>query len=528
MAGSYSDLFLPYSNNTLELIFEQMPLGVVVLSLEWRLLRFNAVWENYLRRYNPNCAPLLQIGCALFDLLPFAHPTLESLLERAMQGETVREQALCIATHTTKTYVNVMVTPLLDESKVTSILIVGIDVTPQITAQYELQSALYLLQRSHEEIEQRVEERTRELTTLITIQQALTSTLHFNEVLLMIVHEARRLTHTDVSAVFLPDDQGLALAVLSSEQSVDIQPGYHVSLTNSITGTAFRTGQNQLVADLTNYENIDANAIHKAGLHSLLAVPLVSGTQTIGVLSVGNKIKASLGEEEERLLMMMAPSAVIALENGQRYEHASEIAVAAERGRLARDLHDAVTQTLFSASLTAEVLPRLWDRNPAEGRKRLEKLRELTRGALAEMRTLLLELRPTALSEMELHDLLQQLAEGIAGRTQIHIDVTVKGECTLSSEVKIALYRITQEALNNVARHSKARNAQVLLIQTDQYVELNIIDDGCGFVPATKRANHLGMQIMAERVEAICGTLTIETKSGYGTHVKVLWPAKKE
>jgi signal transduction histidine kinase len=517
------DPFLLYPTDMLEVLFEQMPTGMVVLDVAFRLLRFNTTWENYVRRCSPEAAHLLQSGYSLFDLLPSSRSALEPLFERVLLGETVCEQVLCAATEDPKAYVNLIAAPLRHGMTVAAILVVGMNITPQTMAQYELQQALQSLQRSHEEIEQRVNERTHELTTLITIQQALTSTLHFNEVLLMIVHEARRLTHTDVSAVFLPDDQGLSLAVLSSEQAIDLQPGYHISLTNSITGTAFRTGQTQLVMDVAHHAKTDANIIQKAGLNALLSMPLMSGTQSIGVLLVGNKVKGTLGKEQERLLKMMAPSAVIALENVRRYEHASEIAVAAERGRLARDLHDSVTQTLFSASLTAEVLPRLWDRSPSEGRKRLEKLRELTRGALAEMRTLLLELRPTALAEMGLRDLLQQLAEGIAGRTQIHIDVTIEGECTLLNEVKIALYRITQEALNNVARHSKAQNAQIRLIQSDEQIELSIMDDGCGFDATVNRANHLGLRIMAERVEAIGATLDLQTQNRGGTQIKVLW-----
>ena len=108
---------------------------------------------------------------------------------------------------------------------------------------------------------------------------------------------------------------------------------------------------------------------------------------------------------------------------------AAEVAVAEERNRLARDLHDAVTQTLFSASLIAEVLPKLWRRDRNEGKRRVAELRELTRGALAEMRTLLLELRPTALEDAELGELLKQLAESITGRARVPGDTLATGTC---------------------------------------------------------------------------------------------------
>ena len=146
----------------------------------------------------------------------------------------------------------------------------------------------------------------------------------------------------------------------------------------------------------------------------------------------------------------------------KRDEEEREKAAIAERTRLARDLHDAVSQTLFSASLIAEVLPRIWEKNQPEGKKRLEEIRQLTRGALAEMRTLLLELRPAALADTDLGDLLHQLGESITGRARVPVDVTVNGEChVLTTEVKVALYRIAQEALNNVAKHSGAKRARV-------------------------------------------------------------------
>jgi signal transduction histidine kinase len=197
--------------------------------------------------------------------------------------------------------------------------------------------------------------------------------------------------------------------------------------------------------------------------------------------------------------------------------------VAAERNRLARDLHDAVTQTLFSSSIIAEVLPRIWDRDPEEARRRLEELRELTRGALAEMRTLLLELRPSALVEARLADLLRQLAESITGRARVPVALEVEGECQLDAEVKVALYRIAQEALNNVAKHAGASAASMRLSCQPGQVELFVRDDGQGFDPASLPPNSLGLGIMRERAEAIGAALTIESRPGSGTQIEVLW-----
>lgn len=513
----------PYAGDVLELLFDRIPMGIVIINPDFTILRYNATWESFCQRNSPETSRMLYPGASYFDILQLSRPTFEPLFRRTLSGETLREFALCIPTTTTSPYCNILITPLIRNQQIAGILVAGTDVTEQVETQQALQTALDELQLSHEEVEQRVDERTRELKTLMTVQQALTSSLNHNEVLHVIAREARRLTHTQVGGVFLPQGDKLLLTALSSEHPIDVEVGYSISLTDSITGTAFRTGKTQLVVDIAGYHGVDPNATGKAGLHSILSVPLLSGSCIIGVLSVGNKVDGMLGAEDERLLNMMAPAAVIALENVRVYEQASETAVAAERGRLARDLHDSVTQTLFSASLTAEVLPRIWLLNPNEGMIRLEKLRELTRGALAEMRTLLLELRPAALTEMPLADLLHQLAEGIAGRTRIVIRMSVEGDVDPAADIKIALYRIAQEALNNIAKHAKTRTAEVILRQTDQAITLIIKDDGRGFDPAANRANHLGLRIMAERAEAINAVIKIEAAPNRGTTITVLW-----
>jgi signal transduction histidine kinase len=204
-------------------------------------------------------------------------------------------------------------------------------------------------------------------------------------------------------------------------------------------------------------------------------------------------------------------------------EKAAQEAVVLERTRLARDLHDAVTQTLFSASLIAEVLPDLWNINQAEGWKRLAELRKLTRGALAEMRTLLMELRPSALTEIPLPDLLRQLGESLIGRTRLPVQLCVEGARKLPPDLQICLYRITQEALNNIVKHAKATQALVTLKLNEDKVTLTIADNGSGFDPACVPPDHLGLKIMRERAEAIGAQISIYSEPGEGTQISVSW-----
>jgi signal transduction histidine kinase len=261
-----------------------------------------------------------------------------------------------------------------------------------------------------------------------------------------------------------------------------------------------------------------------AETRSELAVPLKTKTAVIGVLNVESDQLNAFDESDLAVLQSLAHQAAIAIENAHLYERARELAILEERQRLARDLHDAVTQTLFSSSLIADVLPRIWERNQDEGWQRLEELRQLTRGALAEMRTLLVELRPTDLAEAELGDLLRQLAEAISSRAQIPVTVDVEGQRPLPTEVKIVLYRIAQEALNNVVKHSAANRVMVSLRYQPDRVMLYIADDGRGFDPSSIPGERMGLDIMRERVEAIDAALTIESEIGFGTQVKVIWP----
>lgn len=209
-------------------------------------------------------------------------------------------------------------------------------------------------------------------------------------------------------------------------------------------------------------------------------------------------------------------------------EQLKEKAALEERNRLARDLHDAVSQTLFSASLIAEVLPRLWERNIGEGKKRLEEIRQLTRGALAEMRTLLLELRPASLKDADLGELLRQLAESINGRVRIPVKVEVNGGYELPPAVKIAFYRIAQEALNNIAKHSGATTASVVLDYQPQCLQLFIADNGRGFEVENIRAQSLGVGIMRERAREINARLEINSQVNQGTWIAVSWERSGE
>ncbi len=245
----------------------------------------------------------------------------------------------------------------------------------------------------------------------------------------------------------------------------------------------------------------------------------------IGIVRIDSDQPHFYSERDAQLALTFANQAASAIENARLYDQARDLATIEERQRLARELHDAVTQTLFSASLIAEALPDAWQQSPAKAQRGVEELRRLTRGALAEMRTLLLELRPAALTEKPLGQLLRSLCAAVMSRTRIPIALTVAGEALLAPEVQIALYRVTQEALNNIAKHAAASQVTISGQCDPERVELRITDDGRGFDSGTVAPGSLGLGIMHERAASIGATLRVESQPGRGTAVQVDWQA---
>jgi len=214
-------------------------------------------------------------------------------------------------------------------------------------------------------------------------------------------------------------------------------------------------------------------------------------------------------------------------------EQTQALIAAEERSRLARDLHDSVTQVLFSASLVAEVLPQIWHRDPELALQSLENLRRLTRVALAEMRTMLLELRPSAAMKTPLSELLTQLTEAVTGRNNLPYQLFVEQVPPLPEDVQIGFYRITQESLNNVVKHAQASLVSVSLsanpLRTDPTqewkgeVRLMVRDNGRGFIMQDEGSQHMGIAIMRERAAAISAILSVESQPGHGTTVTLTW-----
>jgi signal transduction histidine kinase len=257
---------------------------------------------------------------------------------------------------------------------------------------------------------------------------------------------------------------------------------------------------------------------------SWLGLPLLTGEHTIGLLNLLQDQANYYDADDIELARTFANQLAVAIENIRLNEQTGRAAAAEERSRIARELHDSVTQTLFTASVLAEATPRIWNRERDIARQNMEKLSVLIRGALAEMRSLLLELRTDAPPDQTLGQLLSTLAEAARARSNMTVSIGIEGDREPPPEVALAFYRITREALNNVMRHAEATRVDMTLLSQPDGVELHIRDDGRGFDPEAIPAGHMGISIMAERARKIGGDLQIQSKPGRGTEVSVHWP----
>jgi signal transduction histidine kinase len=289
-----------------------------------------------------------------------------------------------------------------------------------------------------------------------------------------------------------------------------------------IATTVAQSGAPVFIGDLPVEMPTHKVAIDR-GVRAIASIPLAVKREVHGVLTIASRESRQFDERDTALLTSIGNQIGVAVENARLYEQAHQIAMLEERQRIARELHDVVSQTLFSASVMAEVLPRLWARDESEGQRRLTELRELTRGAQAEMRTLLLELRPDTLVETDMKDLLNQLAEAIIGRARLPVEVRLEGDCPLPDDVKIAMYRITQEALNNISKHAGATKVSIVFNCGPERITLDIQDNGRGFDPGESRAGRLGLSTMRERAREIGADLTLHSAVGEGTSIHVDW-----
>jgi nitrate/nitrite-specific signal transduction histidine kinase len=403
------------------------------------------------------------------------------------------------------------------------------------------------LQESYDHLEGEVADRTKELATLNALATVVSRSLNLEEILNDALDQALDIMEMTKGQALLLDDETQELVQIAHRGLSEalVRSTVRLPLPSSTVGLATVTGS-PLCSNVSEYrEGPLVRLLRDEGIAVVISTPLMAKGRTVGAIDLCSEAQRTVSAEQLSLLAAIGHQIGVAVENARLYEQAQQVAVLEERSRLARDLHDAVTQTLFSASLLAQTLPAVWEENPDDGRTLLQELRRLSRAALAEMRALLLELRPAGLCEVSLDHLLRQLAESVTGRSGMRVHVVVEGQCRLPDEAHVALYRIAQEALNNVVKHAQASQVTATLhcvggscaedqvdaaasagpeeLRWTQRVELQVCDDGRGFELDLVRPGELGLRIMRERAAAIGATLEIASHPGQGTCISVSW-----
>lgn len=486
--------------NLLDLIFESLPMGVAILDREYHIQRYNSTWGSFAVRYAPLTGKPLTPGVGYFEHLPGAEPIVLPMFEKVLTGETVGANSVRLESGGITSYWDIFLAPLVENDEIIGILNVAADVTEKVSLQQNL--------------EQHVEERTRELQMLLDVSAVANSSLNLDEALERTLDLIVALVGASRAGVVLLNEQTGELIphVLRPLQNVAQDDLSKIIL---VCWAVVDSGESLYIAP-----DLDQGLREPGAL-----LPLQIRERKLGVLVIVGSGGTSFSEAQLALFQSIADQLSVAIENAHLFEKNEQAAVAAERNRLARDLHDAVTQTLFSSSMIADVLPKIWERNPEEGRRRLEELRQLTRGALSEMRTLLVELRPAALVDTDLGDLVGHQVNAFSARTRLSVEY--KRSCTHNPppEIKDAFYRIAQETFNNIAKHAEATRVSVTLTCDPARAELTIKDDGIGFDPLSIQHEGLGLKIMAERARNVGAKLDIHSQVHAGATLRVYWQA---
>lgn len=503
--------------------------------------KHTGIYGNWLVRNNLSASTFLQkTSREIFGAE--AAKIHEDANNRALQGENIVYEWQVLSNESVKSY-QTRISPIRDKSNNKVIGLVGIG--RDITQQEEMERKLEAYQQSLEEL---VAQRTQELIqanerlqaeiikrekahseavyqanlaeSLRDVSWLLNNSIEIDSIFQPLSSIIGRLIAHDCLSFMLFEDDNFAriytFPEIAQKQSklIAIHNNVHI---DSILET-------KAVLRLNNTSNIAPSPIHNT-IQSALSAPICYEGKVLGFIHLGRNSQIAFEQKDEVVIESFANQIAIAVHNFQMVQKAQEVAIIQERGRIARDLHDAVTQTLFSANLLAETLLNVSANEYAESQDILKQLRHLTQGALAEMRALLFELRPQFFENTTLQNLVKQLADAFYSRTQIPVEIISNTPFLLTAMQREILYRIVQEALNNSAKHSRAKNVKIQIHWNYPHFQMSIEDNGIGFKQNNKSG--LGLAIMRERAEQIGANLQIESTAA-GTKISLDWSVKDE
>jgi signal transduction histidine kinase len=344
-------------------------------------------------------------------------------------------------------------------------------------------------------------------------------------VLLKLVHAARELVGARYAALGIPDGEGgferFLTSGMSDELIAEIGP---LPRTHGLLGAMLQDTASYRTDDIRDDPRFEWWPREHPIMTSFLGVPIVAKGSILGAFYLTGKEGAEeFSDDDQHLIELFAAHAAIAIENASLFERSRELTVVEERNRLARDLHDSVAQTLFSLSLTSEAAQKLIEEAPVEAAVEIRKVSELARNALAEVRSIVFELRPADLAADGLVPTLVKHTDVLSRVFGQDIAVSVISEKRLEAETELELFRIAQEALSNALKHAQASRIDVNVDLENHPVRLQIRDDGVGFDAESSlvRARHLGLTSMEERANELGARFDLSTAPGRGTTITV-------
>ena len=388
--------------------------------------------------------------------------------------------------------------------------------------------------RAEQVLEKRVEARTRELSTLLEISRNVAMTLDLNALLNLILQETRRVVDYHRATFSLMDGDDLVVAAVAGSRVLpqgrvrrDLGRRF-LAAPGEALWQAIMAGRPILIGDVSgdsemarSWRGVMAAArASVANVRSWMGVPLVIKGRVVGLLSMSRAEPDYFERRHMELAAAFAGQAAVAIENARLYDQAQRVAVLDERQRLARELHDSVSQALYGIALGASTARTLLRRDPRAALEPIEYVLSLAEAALAEMRSLIFELRPEFLENEGLVAAIGKRVEATAVRHGLNILWQPPAEPEAPLPVKEAAFRIVQEALHNVVKHARARNVTVRLEAVPGALLFEVSDDGAGFEDEEPVAGHLGLQSMRERAGNLGGQVEVVSVPGQGTTVR--------
>lgn len=496
------------AQSELAALFAAMTDAVVVLDKEGRYLRVPSTNAPQLLM-PPEDLP----GRNLRDVMPPGQADdFLTIIGRALEEQRTATVEYPLELEGTTYWFSAAVSPISRDE----VVVVARDITDRVNARQEL--------------EHQVEERTRELTALLGISNNVASTLELGPLLQLVIDEVKTIVDYDRCSIFtLEGDRFVMLDSRSTATENPISLSFSLSTIEGISSCILR--QESVIIEDVRSDSPEAKAYQQGSgelfetafkdIHSWVGVPLALKDRVIGMLTLSHTQAAFYTERHAELVGAIATQIAVAIENARLYEQAQQLAAVEERQRLARELHDSVSQALYGIALGARTARTLLDSEPARAVEPVDYVLSLAEAGLAEMRALIFELRPESLETEGLVEALQKQMAATQARYGLDVTADLGEEPSLSLAEKEVFYRVAQEALHNVVKHAHAQHVAVHLATDNGSVALEVRDDGSGFDIATSFPGHMGLVSMRERAASIGASIDVSSAPHAGTTVRL-------